>query len=119
MEEKFYKSKAVLPEFDLFLQDRFIYAEGISRAEMLEFLFGAACESEKLPERVSRDYAYKDAPVLILFMIFFARTINKYPIMTMDEPAPKSTYRATIGYINISNIENFLQIVYKMLWRKF
>ena len=33
----------------------FICVEGISQAEMLAFLFGAARESEKLAESVSRD----------------------------------------------------------------
>ena len=35
------------------------YAEGISQAEMLAFLFDAACESEKLAKRVSHDFDIK------------------------------------------------------------
>ena len=37
----------------------FICAEGISQAEMLVFLFGAARESEKLAKRVSHDFMKK------------------------------------------------------------
>ena len=61
----------------------FICAEGISQAEMLVFLFGAARESEKLAKRVSHDFMKKIK--IDIFSELTWTTLDDYDILYKKE----------------------------------